>query len=303
MAYDYLSENLVIRPGSVAGDRNVITRVKADDAGWDLLNMEVRNLQSGMEWSHETGEHEAVLVILGGRCSVRSNRGEWAELGRRESVFGGMPWALYLPRHSEFRLTAVTDNLEIAHCWVATDEDHPAQVIRPEDSKIEIRGGLNATRQINSIIPPGFDCHRIVCCEVYTPHGNWSSYPPHKHDEVKVDAAGRILEADLEEFYYYKIRNQAGREDGYAMQRIYTDDRSIDAAVVAHDNDIVLVPEGYHPVSAAYGYDCYYLNFLAGSHQTLAASDDPAYAWTKDTWTELDPRIPMVSHDMEEGER
>jgi len=301
MAYDYSSENLVIRPGSVAGDRNVITRVKTEDAGWDLLNMEVRRLQSGMEWNHETGEHEAVLVILGGRCSVRSNRGEWAELGRRKDVFGGMPWALYLPRHSEFRLTAVTDNLEIAHCWVATDEDHPVQLVRPEDSEIEIRGGFNATRQINSIIPPGFDCHRIVCCEVYTPHGNWSSYPPHKHDEVRVDGKGQLLEGDLEEFYYYKIRNQAGREDGYAMQRIYTDDRSIDAAVVAHDNDIVLVPEGYHPVSAAYGYDCYYLNFLAGSHQTLAASDDPAYAWTKDTWTELDPRIPMVSHDMEEA--
>jgi 5-deoxy-glucuronate isomerase len=299
MVRSYTADNLVIRPVSVSGEKSVLTRVTADEAGWDLLNMEVRSLNSGMQWSHETGPNEAVVVILGGRCSVRSNRGEWKEIGRREDVFSGMPWALYLPRNTEFTIQATTEKLELAHCWVATDQDHPVRLVRPEDSEIEIRGGLNATRQINSIIPPGFDCHRIVCCEVYTPNGNWSSYPPHKHDTVRVDAQGRLLEGDLEEFYYYKIRNQVGRADGYALQRVYTDDRSIDAAVVAHDNDIVLVPEGYHPVSAAYGYDCYYLNFLAGSHQTLAATDDPAYAWTKDTWTELDPRIPMVSHDME----
>ena len=257
--------------------------------------MEVRRFGKGDQWSHDTGECEAVLVVLGGTCSVSSNRGEWAKIGRRANVFDGMPYALYLPRQTQFTLKAVTDELEVAHCWVPTDEDHPPRLVKPADSQIEIRGGHNATRQINSIIPPGFDCHRIVCCEVFTPGGNWSSYPPHKHDTHRVDEEGQVIEADLEEFYYYKI----ARPKGYALQRIYTDDRSIDAAVVAHDNDVVLVPEGYHPVSAAYGYDCYYLNFLCGSAQSLACVDDPDYAWVKETWTVRDPRVPIVTHGME----
>ena len=98
----------------------------------------------------------------------------------------------------------------------------------------------------------------------------------------------------LEESYYSTIN----RPSGYALQRIYTDDRSIDAVVVAHDNDIVLVPEGYHPVSAAHGYDCYYLNFLCGTAQSLACVDDPDHAWIKETWTACDPRVPMVTHEM-----
>jgi 5-deoxy-glucuronate isomerase len=280
-------------PPKDRGDVGAIQRVTATDAGWDLLNMEVRRLSSGAHWPHKTGQHEAVLVILGGRCSIRSNRGEWTEIGHRADVWSGLPTALYLPPNTSFVVEALTDGLEIAHCWVPSDQDHSAHLVQPEDCRVEIRGGNNATRQINDIIPPGFACHRIVACEVYTPGGNWSSYPPHKHDTHVEDSEGTVLEADLEEFYYYKIRSPGG----YALQRVYTDDRRLDASVVAEDNDIVLVPEGYHPVSAAYGYDCYYLNFLAGSAQTLAATDDPAHAWTKQTWDEQDPRLPMVTLD------
>jgi 5-deoxy-glucuronate isomerase len=286
----YTEANLLFRPAESAADPTLITRVTADQAGWDLLNMEVRRLNKDAEWAHETGDCEAALVILGGRCRVTSNQGSWETLGERPDVFSGKPYALYLPRHTAFKLTALTDNFEIAHCWVPTDRDHPAALVTPAESQSELRGGHNASRQINGVIMPGFDCHRIVCCEVYTPGGNWSSYPPHKHDSHRTDNAGNLTEADLEEFYFYKI----DKPGGYALQRIYTDDRRIDSAVVAHDNDIVLVPEGYHPVSAAYGYNCYYLNFLAGSAQSLACSDDPAYAWTKDTWSELDPRVPLV---------
>jgi 5-deoxy-glucuronate isomerase len=162
-------------------------------------------------------------------------------------------------------------------------------------SAIEIRGGGNATRQINSIIPPGFDCHRIVCVEVYTPSGNWSSYPPHKHDVHRVADDGALLEADLEEIYFYKIDHP----NGYAYQRVYTGDRRIDALMMAQNHDIVLVPEGYHPVVSAHGYTTYYLNFLAGSAQSLANSDDPDYAWVKQTWTWQDPRLPLTHHGME----
>jgi 5-deoxy-glucuronate isomerase len=289
------SESLRFPARPLEGASGVLNRVTSQEAGWDLLNMEVRRLVAGESWSGETGDCEAAIVVLGGRCNVQSNRGQWSEVGRRATVFSGMPHALYLPRHSDFRIQATSEVLELAWCWVPTDQDHPARLVRPEDCKTELRGGHNASRQINSILPPGFGCHRIVCVEVYTPHGNWSSYPPHKHDEHRVDDSGNLLEADLEEFYYYKI----DRPEGYALQRIYTDSRSIDETVAAHDNDIVLVPEGYHPVSAAYGYNCYYLNFLAGTAQSLACTDDPTYAWTKETWDQLDSRVPMVSHEME----
>jgi 5-deoxy-glucuronate isomerase len=141
------------------------------------------------------------------------------------------------------------------------------------------------------MLPPGSDVHRLVVCEVFTPSGNWSSYPPHKHDQHIVDPQGRLLEADLEEIYFYKI----DRPEGYAYQRVYTADHHLDELVLAGDNHLVLVPEGYHPVVSAHGYTTYYLNVLAGSAQSLAASDDPQYSWVKATWTSQDPRLPIVS--------
>lgn len=285
------AQNLVFRPRPRgADDGGVINRVTADEAGWSLLNAEIRHLREGQRWSHESGDHELLIVLFGGRCAIRSSKGEWPEVGGRTNVFDGMPWALYLPRRTSVSIEALTPSVEWAWCWVPTDEDHPARLITPDDARVEIRGGNNATRQINSILPPGSDCHRIVAVEVYTPGGNWSSYPPHKHDAHRPGPDGALLEADLEELYLYKQR----RPDGWALQRIYTDDGRIDATVTARDNDIVLVPEGYHPVSAAYGYDCYYLNFLAGSAQSLACVDDPAHAWVKSTWDAKDPRVPLV---------
>jgi 5-deoxy-glucuronate isomerase len=228
-------------------------------------------------------------VILGGTCSVRSNRGEWHGIGERSDVFAGLPYALYLPRQTEYELTAATQGCEVAIGRARADEDHPPRLVTPSQVGIELRGGNNATRQIHSIFPPGFGCQRLVSVEVYTPGGNWSSYPPHKHDVHRLDEQGQLLEADLEEIYFYRF----SRPGGFAMQRVYSEDGALDQTVTARQNDLVLVPFGYHPVSAAYGYDCYYLNFLAGSAQSLAASDDPRHAWVKQTWTAKDPRLPM----------
>lgn len=288
----YTAETMLVRAKS---DPHFLNKVTADEAGWEYLNMEVRRFSAGQTWQHDTSPNEAALVILGGQCRIESVHGTWEKVGRRPNVFSGMPYAVYFSRHTQFQVTALTDGLEIAHGWVKTDEDHPTRLITPDDSPIEIRGGNNATRQINGIIPPGFDCHRLIVVEVYTPGGNWSSYPPHKHDVHRVDAQGNIVEADLEEIYYYKI----DKPEGFAFQRVYNDSRSIDAVMTAQNDDIVLVPEGYHPVSAAYGYNCYYLNILAGSAQSLANSDDPAHAWAKTTWTMQDPRLPLVTHAME----
>ncbi len=294
---DYTAENLLIRSQD-SGGSGIFAQVSAEQAGWDYLNMAARRLNMGDTWSDSTGDFEYAHVILGGVGTIRTSQGDFERIGRRRDVFSGMPYALYLSRGVDFEIEALSDGFEVASCWVPATEDHPARLVTPQDSAVELRGGGNASRQINSILPPGFDCQRIVAVEVYTPSGNWSSYPPHKHDIHRVDADGKLLEADLEEIYFYKI----DRPEGYAYQRVYTPasaDRRIDALMMAQNHDAVLVPEGYHPVVSAPGYTTYYLNFLAGSAQSLANSDDPAYAWVKGSWSEIDPRLPVVSLGME----
>lgn len=286
------SSHLLISPQP---DAQEYTRVTPEKVGWELLHFAARRLRRGDRWDLATGENELALVVLGGMCTVRSSRGEWPQVGRRPDVFSGMPYTLYLPRRTTFTVEATSAELDIAYGWCPTDQDHPPQLVTPEQVAVEIRGGGNATRQINDMIPPGFDCHRLVVVEVYTPSGNWSSYPPHKHDQHREDQDGNLLEADLEEIYFYKL----DRPGGYAYQRVYTTDGRLDELVMARQDDVVLVPEGYHPVVSAHGYTTYYLNFLAGSAQSLANMDDPQYAWVKDAWTEKDPRLPLVTIEKE----
>ena len=270
-------------------------RVTPALAKWDYLNFAARQMSRGQLWHFETNENELALVVLGGTCEVTSNRGKWTEVGRRPNVFSGMPYTLYLPPKTLFTVEASSDRLDIAYGWCIARENHPARLVTPSEVEIEIRGGGNATRQINKLIPPGFNCSRLVAVEVFTPSGNWSSFPPHKHDQHRLDPQGYLLEADLEEIYFYQI----DRPEGYAYQRIYTTDRTLDELILVSDNDLVLSPQGYHPVVVAHGYNCYYLNILAGSAQSLAATDDPEYAWIKNTWKEKDPRLPIVSMGME----
>ena len=286
---------LLVRPTAARGE---YLRVTPERAGWEHLSFAARRMARGERWQEETGANEYGLVVLGGTCAVRSSRGGWDRIGRRPDVFHGMPYALYLPRDTEFEVEALSPDLDIAYGWCRSEGEHPAQLVTPEQVQIEIRGGGNATRQINSLFPPGFNCHRLVAVEVYTPPGSWSSYPPHKHDVHRVSPTGEILEADLEETYFYKL----DRPDGYAIQRVYTSDGRLDEVMVARQNDVVLVPEGYHPVASAHGYTTYYLNFLAGSAQSLANMDDPDHAWIKQTWTTRDPRVPVVTLQMEHGQ-
>lgn len=286
------SVSLLVSPNF---DQDEYIHVTPHSARWDHLSFAARRLKRAEQWDFETHENELALVLLGGTCQVSSNRGTWAEMGRRPNVFAGMPYTLYLPPDTRFTVQAQSEQLDIAYGWCLAKESYPARLVIPAEVEIEIRGGGNVTRQINKMIPPGFPASRLVVVEVYTPSGNWSSYPPHKHDEHIVDAAGNLLEADLEEVYFYKI----DRPEGFAYQRIYTSDQNIDELILVRDSHLVLSPRGYHPVVAAPGYNCYYLNILAGSAQSLAATDDPEHAWVKETWREKDPRLPLVSPDME----
>lgn len=297
MKYD--AKNLVIHPHPYL-DSGVIVEVDPALAGWEYIHFQSRRLEAGRSWSFSPGEYEVALVVFSGTLSVASNRGEWPEIGKRSQVFAGLPEALYLPPQSTLTVSAQTD-CQFGVAWAAASKDHPPHLIRQGDITVEIRGGDNVTRQINGIIRPGFDCDRLVVVEVYTPSGNWSSYPPHKHDVHRVDEAGNLVEADLEEIYYYKI----DKPEGYAFQRIYTGETSplqkagqpIDEVLMLRNDDLVLVPEGYHPVTSAPGYTTYYLNVLAGSAQVLTAVDDPHYSWVKDTYRVKDGRVPIYPVD------
>jgi 5-deoxy-glucuronate isomerase len=292
----YTPENLLIRPTRVPEDPGLVLKITPEMAGWDFISFQVRRLGKGQGWSSVTGENEMTLVNLSGRYGVNSNRGEWVGIGGRQTVFVGAAHALYLPRGTRFTVTAEEAG-EYAVAWVPTDQDHEPWLIRPEQVARSIRGGDNVSRQINDLLPPGSPVHRLVLVEVYTPGGNWSSYPPHKHDRHVVDSHGSLLEADLEEVYFYKM----DRPEGYAYQWVYTDATSplheagepIDALVRVENDCAVLVPEGYHPVTSAPGYTTYYLNVLAGSAQSLANRDDPRYTWVKQTYRGIDPRLPI----------
>jgi 5-deoxy-glucuronate isomerase len=272
----------------------VYQKVHAADAGWKHLGFEARLMRKGETWESNTGENEFGIILLSGNYSVVSDKGSWQTINGRKNVFAGIAHTLYLPRHTWFTLTADSDVLDIATGWCLATEDFPAKFKKPDDAAIEIRGGDNATRQINSLIEPGFGASNLVAVEVYTPSGNWSSFPAHKHDERKTDSNGNLTEAVLEEFYFYKIQ----KEEGYAIQQVYTSDNSINELMQLRNNDIVMVPKGYHPVAAAHGYNCYYLNFLAGSDQSLASTPDPDHEWIFHSWKGKDARIPMVTAEM-----
>ena len=257
---------------------------RIENFGFEFLSFECRKFGSGETFRGETGARELGMVLFAGVCSVKSSNGEFPWFGKRPNVFGGLPYTLYLPISTEFELTTESA-ADVAFCYCRAEEPHPAKLITPTDVRVEIRGGGNATRQINHIIEPSFAAHRLLVCEVFTPGGNWSSYPPHKHDVHNPPG-----EVDLEEIYYYRI----DRPEGYAIQRVYTRDGRLNATLTVRDGELVLIPEGYHPVVAAHGYNVYYLNVLAGSARSMAASDDPDYAWVRQTWTSKDPRLPLV---------
>jgi 5-deoxy-glucuronate isomerase len=278
------TDEVLFHPAPLPPDRSgVLVSVGREQAGWSTINFSVRRLIEGQCWHSDTGGEEAVFVVLGGRATVDWGEG-LKEIGGRANVFVGYPYAVYLPSHTRFQWTALT-TCEFADARVPSSAALKPRLITPAECGLEIRGGGNATRQIVDIIRPDFPADKIMVCEVYTPSGNWSSYPPHKHDVHNPPA-----EVDLDEIYYYRVDHP----DGYTFQRLYDAAGTRDDTLMLVNGDLVLIKDGYHPVVAAHGYNVYYLNVLAGSARSMASSDDPRYAHLRQ-WPAPDPRLPLVS--------
>lgn len=271
-----ISDALLLKSSSLEYPSTGLT-VTPESAGWTYVGLRVERLAMGGHLDLATGDDEVCLVPLSGSATVREGDNEW-RVDRPGAVFDGKPTALYLPRDTRYSIEA-DDNCEIAITSSRAKRQFPVRLITPDDIEVEIRGAGNAARQINHIIKPEFPADTILVVEVFTPSGNWSSYPPHKHDVSQMP-----LEADLEEIYYYRIQPA----EGFGLQRLYTADGTFDHAWVIKDGDLLLVPEGYHAFAVAHGYTGYYLNILAGdeSARTMQPADDPEYAWVRSTWND-----------------
>jgi 5-deoxy-glucuronate isomerase len=261
--------------------------VKPVRAGWRYLTFSTRRIRAGTGITVGSGPSETAVVVLSGRdVDVRGV----GTLPGRTSPFAGLPSAVYVPAGHRQRIRAREDTeLALASAPLSGREGvatHPI-LITADEIRVEIRGAGNATRQINHIIDPDFPADRLEVVEVLTPSGNWSSWPPHKHDVDDMPS-----EAVLEEIYHYRFR----RPEAWAIQRVYRPDRSRDGIWEVRDGDVVLVTDGYHPFTAAHGDDAYYLNALAGDRRTMACSFDPDLDWVRASWSSMavDPRVPIV---------
>jgi 5-deoxy-glucuronate isomerase len=258
--------------------------VLAEDVGWRYLGFAVRTIQRATELPWSVTEL-AVVSLAGGGFRVGD-----VEVPGRVSVWDGLPSAIYLPACSgPLVIEPVAGPVTVAMASAPSSTGDPTdeQPIRigPEDVTVEIRGAGNATRQVNHIITPDFPADRLEVVEVFTPSGNWSSWPPHKHD---TDDMPR--EAILEEVYHYRFR----RPEAWGIQRLYGG--SVSGAWAVGDGDTLIVRDGYHPFVATHGDDAYYLNALAGDVRTMACSFDPALDHVREAWARLepDPRVPVV---------
>lgn len=287
------------RPRGTLSDGGDPVLLLPEDAGWTYTGLRVLRLAAGERRVIETGEFEAFALPLAGSCTVRVD-GVTFELAGRASVFARVTDFVYVPRDAEVEISSA-DGIEVALPMARCERRLEPKYGPAEEVSVEVRGAGRATRQVTNFGTPGVWEHadKLNVCELLTPDGNWSSYPPHKHDEASA------CEVVNEEIYYFRIAARDGMAtgpEGFGIHRTYTADGSIDENAAVRDGDVFLVPRGYHgPCIAAPGYSMYYLNVLAGPgpERSMAFCDDPAHSWVRSAWADepLDPRCPLTSHE------
>lgn len=260
---------LRVRPHAPAPDGSVL-EVTPESAGWSHVGFQVVRLMPGQRHEGGAADREACLVVLAGTADIRAGGLSVERAGTRESVFEDVPpAAVYVPAGFSYEVTAVTP-VELGIGTAPASGLGQPRLIDPGRMSREIRGEGTNQRFVRNILPETEAAESLLVVEVVTPGGHWSSYPPHKHDTA---TAGE--ETALEETYYHRLNPP----QGFAVQRVYTDDRSIDETIAVEDGDVVMVPRGYHPTGAPHGYDLYYLNVMAGPDRHWIFRNDPAHDW------------------------
>ena len=260
--------NLLRRPSGTSGK---VHDISPDDAGWSYVGFGLYQLQAGEQVDEAPGDHESILVLVEGKAQISVDQTEFGELGERMNVFERTPpHSVYVPNGSGWSARATTV-CTLAVCTAPGRGGHAAKVIGPAGIDLVTRGKGTNTRYIHPIAMEERDvADSLLVTEVYTPQGNWSSYPPHRHDE---DDFPRMTY--LEETYYHRL-NPA---QGFGFQRVFTEDGALDETVAVTDGDVVLVPKGHHPCGAPYGYEMYYLNVMAGPLRKWRFQNHPDHDW------------------------
>ncbi len=260
---------LRVRPQAPDAD-GVVLDVTPDSAGWEHVGFRVVRLAEGQAYAGGEAGREVCLVIVTGLADVTAGDQVYEGVGGRSSPFETRaPGAVYVPAGVAYAVTARSP-VELAVCSAPGQGRGEPRRIPASSMSQEVRGIGTNTRYVRNILPETEPAEGLLVVEVITPGGHWSSYPPHKHD-----TATPTEETLLEETYYHRI----DPPQGFAVQRVYTDDRTLDETVAVEDGDVVMVPRGYHPVGAPHGYDVYYLNVMAGPQRKWIFRNDPAHEW------------------------
>ena len=281
-------------PRGTTTDSALSLLITPENAGWGYSSLRVLELPANGGATFETGEDEMVVLPLSGSCVVSCD-GQRFALAGRNSVFSRVTDFAYVPRDAHVEVSSAAGG-RFALPGARATRRLSARYGPAEGVQVELRGAGQASRQVNNFCTPqAFEADKLIAVEVLTPGGNWSSYPPHKHDEQ------RDGEAQLEEIYYFEVGAGQG-DEGIGYQRVYGSGpgREIDVCAEVRTGDTVLIPHGWHgPSMAVPGYDLYYLNVMAGPSPDRAwlICDDPAHAWIRGTWEDqdIDPRLPLTS--------
>ncbi len=245
-------------------------RITPESANWEYVGFEAHTLKSGKKLAINTEKNEICVVLLGGHANFQTKENKWDNIGDRQSVFDQKaPFAVYVPPQDKIIIQALTA-IELAVCQAPSKGNYSARLIRPEDCQFESRGLGSNHRHVCNVLFGNIEADSLLICEVITPSGNWSSHPPHKHDQDAIP-----VETQLEETYYHRI----DPPQGFIFQRVYTDDRSLDETMTVEDGDVVMVPKGYHPVGVPHGYQSYYLNVMAGPTRKWIFHNDKDHEW------------------------
>ena len=274
-----MAEQLLRRATAPDAESGLGHSIAPVDAGWRYVGFSEHRLADGMALEQPADDRERVVVVLEGSATVVTGAQRWSSLGTRTSVFDGPPPPVLLLEPGSELVVEAEAEATIILADAPSAASRRTVLFEPDDIHVETRGAGITERRIHHLLPPSVEAGRLILFEVFTPGGNWSSYPPHKHDTEDPPR-----EAYLEELYYYRF----ARPEGWGFARVYSSDGTLDESFAPVDRDVLLIPRGYHPFGAPAGYDAYYLNVMAGPNRAWHFTVDPKHAWLMD-W---DPNPP-----------